>query len=98
MVILEKGFDIEEPSIELFNHQSTSSFEALYYLFQINSRKHKLACPRIGQRTEDAEETLTIYLVTRHFRILTVLLILLLHPEQWTKTTNLAHLPATLSD
>ena len=97
-MILERGFDTEEPSIELFNHKCASSFEALYYSFQINSRKLTLACPRAGQRIEDAEETLTTYLVTRHFQILTVLLILLLHPEQWTKTTNLAHLPATLSD
>ena len=93
MVILERGFDSEEQSIQFFRLTVAFSFR-VYLIVKLFS----VACPKAGQRTEDAEETLTIYLVTRHFRILTVLLILLLHPEQWTKTTNLAHLPATLSD
>ena len=62
MVILERGFDIEEPSIELFNHQSsTSSLEVLYYLSQINSRKLALVDFRSFKLIPEVESFILTY-------------------------------------
>ena len=60
-MFLEKGFDIEEPSIELFNHKRASSFEALYYSFQINSRKLLLVDDRPFELIPEAESFILTY-------------------------------------
>ena len=61
MVILERGFDTEEPSIEFFNHKRASSFEALYYSFQINSRKLLLVDNRPFELISEAENFVLTY-------------------------------------